>query len=425
MQSWDFFFNFFYKKPINFNLKNYFYYFIHFTPFYTEWVNFIEYYFDFINNSWFSWNNNLNLKITLIFFINKTINSMIVFSCYFLDLIEFKKIIFKLNYLLCNWKSFEYILISLNTAEIYLSSSYTKFFISNIVYRINIIFQHNMIFMNHHIDSIYFIDYIVLWYFFILSTMLLTSCYLNIFYENTTVDLNYLFSSLLILAEKEINCLDDLINFLIIFFFLFGWFFYLTGFFNNTYLEEIKFLMIIIPLMCYSLILIPFYLLIDFSYNFISYLRGVSVSTSVAVEFIFDYINFFGFILRTYVQNVRFILIILVFFSINELWFYFDTVPTFFGFNKPNINNIFDEYSSYNSYIYLIIFFIFKVIIYFIYEIIHTFTIIVIQLSSFLIMIFWLFSFLYTYFSILIHENFFEKLKEEKIKKYNLHEINI
>lgn len=183
--------------------------------------------------------------------------------------------------------------------------------------------------------------------------------------------------------------------------------------------------MIIIPLMCYSLILIPFYLLIDFSYNFISYLRGVSVSTSVAVEFIFDYINFFGFILRTYVQNVRFILIILVFFSINELWFYFDTVPTFFGFNKPNINNIFDEYSSYNSYIYLIIFFIFKVIIYFIYEIIHTFTIIVIQLSSFLIMIFWLFSFLYTYFSILIHENFFEKLKEEKIKKYNLHEINI
>lgn len=394
--------------------------FTHFIPQYIEWVQFIGYHFDFNTNTWYSLNNNVNSKVILFFFLQKSTELISFYSYYFLDFINFKYLLSSLTYFIGKWTSLEAMLISLDTTEIYMSSAFLRFYVDNVVLGLNMIFNYDSKNPEFYVIFIQFLDYCILVYFLAIFLLFLISCYQNIFSETYSIDLNYLFPSISILAEKEVNCLDDLFNFLIIFFFLFGWFFYLTGFFNNIYLAEIKFLVIIIPFFCYSLILIPFFLLIDFSYNFVSYLRGISVSASLAVEFIFDYINFLGFVLRTYVQNVRFILILLVCFSINELWLFFDLTPTIFSLNKPTFDEVFDQYSTYNSYTYVVIFFFLKNILYFLYEIVHTFIIIVIQLSSFLIMIFWLFSFLYTYFSILLHENFFEKLREEKLKKYNL-----
>lgn len=147
-------------------------------------------------------------------------------------------------------------------------------------------------------------------------------------------------------------------------------------------------LFLFLPLFNYSLMLIPLFIIMDFSYNFISYLRGISVSSSFLIEFIFDYITLLGFLLRTFVQNVRFLIIILVCYSINELWLFYDMSQTFFFYDDQSFNDILNLNFSFFLKLYYILFFLLKQCIYLIYEIIHTFFVIVIQISSFLIMIF-------------------------------------
>ena len=64
---------------------------------------------------------------------------------------------------------------------------------------------------------------------------------------------------------------------------------------------------------------VPSLLLVDYGSYFITYLSGSGKSTSITVEFTFDYIALSIFYLRLIVQNVRLIFMMFAFTELHEI----------------------------------------------------------------------------------------------------------
>jgi hypothetical protein len=392
------------------SIDRFYYYFLIFT----DWYFSIDYIFDNNTNSWQILNDNFSYKYWLLYNLYWFDLKNYLYYNLFLDYLDQ---FYLLNYFVhFNFVFFsqEWFFIHMYCEELYFSTEFLNLMIKNFIFYANFLNINLSIVEGHYIVFQSIFDFLFFFFFLILLLLVGITCYHNIFLEDNSVDHDYINCMLVILSEKELNSFDDMSNLIFILLFFFGWFLYFYSLNHIIFFYDISMILLFLPLLNYLLLLIPFFLLLDFSYNFVSYLRGISVSASFLIEFVFDYINLLGFLLRTFVQNVRFLIIILVCFSINELWVYYDLTQTFFFYDTQTFDDVLNLNFSYFTKFYYIVFFFFKQFIYIIYEIIHTFFVILIQLSSFLIMTFWLFSFLYTYFSISIHEQYFEQYRLKK-----------
>ena len=198
------------------------------------------------------------------------------------------------------------------------------------------------------------------------------------------VDLKFIFISILVIFSW--------VNFCFFFCFLIG-----IEFFNVFY---------VIFLMFYCIILISLmFILIDFGIFFLIFLKGLSNSYSIFLEFLYDFINVFIYFIRLIIQLIRIVLLFIVFFSFHEYFFSINYDFFFFYFDCTNIQN--NYYVFINKMIDALILYS-----YYWFEIIHFFFVTFGQFTAFLAMIFWLFFFLYSFF---FFENYEFFLKKNKI----------
>lgn len=76
---------------------------------------------------------------------------------------------------------------------------------------------------------------------------------------------------------------------------------------------------VLFPLLYFIILFVPISLLYDFGGNFIAYLNGVSKSSILVVELMFDLIAVSIFFLRLVVQNVRLIFMLFTYSELHEM----------------------------------------------------------------------------------------------------------
>lgn len=194
---------------------------------------------------------------------------------------------------------------------------------------------------------------------------------------------NLFLTSLFSFSEKEVNALDDLlISVLLIFCFFFynflGCFsFILPGSYSTGF---VYFFVILGGI----LLSIPTTMLYNFGFYFIINIRGGATTLSYLYELVLDYVNLVSFALRLCIQLVRIIVIGVVYYMYNHLFFVYQYLVT--PVSSTALQTTFTLSSSLITWARLV------------FEVGHTFIIFGIQLIAFNVMILWLFQFLFTLF---------------------------
>jgi hypothetical protein len=185
--------------------------------------------------------------------------------------------------------------------------------------------------------------------FLVYAALLFISFYFNYFLsptkEESLVDNDYLISSMVVEAEKEITAFDDMILAAIILMYIFGWYFYVHCWALISALPEIGFLFYLFPGLYFIIFAIPTTVLYDCGIYFVAYLRGAGKTSVFLVEFIDDCMQILIFYTRITVQGARLIMMLstfalchefVMFFSIPQkafiaseyFWEEFNTAPT-------------------------------------------------------------------------------------------------
>lgn len=241
--------------------------------------------------------------------------------------------------------------------------------------------------------------------------------------EENLIDHDFLINSILVESEEEIGSFDDMLIGGILFFYVFGWYFYFNAFFLLTWLPETMIITYLFPGIYYVIICIPTFLLYDFGIFFLSYLKGVGTSSVMAFELVFDYIAFLAFYIRLVVQGVRLILMIFVYVSLYDMILFHPLNNKLLLGNEFILDDLSNLHLTYESFSY---YFFSKLpikIVHWIYELGHTFFVVTAQFIAFFAMVFWLFFFLYTFFVFEKTEDYFSAKrrarKEKFLKLYN------
>lgn len=282
----------------------------------------------------------------------------------------------------------------------------------------------NTIISNEITENILSAVFMFFQFVFVLYLIALFSIYFFHFFgshttEDTLIDHDYTVNTLLIESEEEIGSLDDMIVAGIIFFFVFGWYFYFNVFLVLTWLPETSLIVYLFPAIYYIIICIPTFLLYDFGLFFLSYLRGVGASSVIIFELVFDYIAFMAFYIRLCVQGVRLVLMTFVYVSLHDLILLTPVNGKLFLGNDSIIDSVGALSLTYESFSY---FFFSKLpikILYWIYELAHTFFVVTAQFIAFFAMVFWLFFFLYTFFVFEKFENYFFEKRQKRHANLN------
>ena len=239
------------------------------------------------------------------------------------------------------------------------------------------------------------------------------------FYDNEnnnekSIDQEFFASSLSVESEEEIASIEDMLLGLFMLVLVFGVFFCTNSSYMLSILPEVTFMFYVIPLFFVIIYCIPALLIYDFGIFFLSVFRGSSNSSSLAMELLYDYIALASAYLRLVVQNVRLLLMVLVYASLHE------AVLTYVAYASCNPfyesfwdwTNSFWENFNKNPYFFLI-----KIpsnILYWIYELLHTFFVVTVQFVAFFAMVFWIYLFLYTMFFIRTQENFIANKRKKR-----------
>lgn len=75
------------------------------------------------------------------------------------------------------------------------------------------------------------------------------------------------------------------------------------------------------PCLIFLLVYMPYNFLKNFGITFLCYLRGVGSSLSLVVDFLFDIVVVIAMFFRFFIQGIRVLLILLVYVSLQEVWF--------------------------------------------------------------------------------------------------------
>jgi len=168
----------------------------------------------------------------------------------------------------------------------------------------------------------------------ILMQLIFIACALFMFYtlyasffssisdDEYTTDSEFLISSSLVEAEKEIGSIEDILLGLFILFYFFCWYFYIYFWNILSIYYDILLVIYLLPALYYIIICIPTFLTYDFGIFYLVYLRGVGGYATIASELLFDYIAFVVFYTRLIVQGVRLILMLVVYVSLHDMIYF-------------------------------------------------------------------------------------------------------
>ncbi len=203
-------------------------------------------------------------------------------------------------------------------------------------------------------------------------------------------------------VEEEVGSLDDILAYALVYLSV-AISFLLTVFFvfffkTSTFLVLLFNFILLVP------ILVPTFVIKNYGWGFLQYLRGVTRSSSLLFESFLDVVSMTSMYLRFFIQNIRFFFIFLAFFECYE-FIYLNLLKDFSFLNiflLDSNNLIF--FSELNTNLFSLL--LLKIILFF-YYVGHLATTFVAQLTSYFILSFWLFFFLYTSFSNEKGENYF------------------
>ncbi|HRP26158.1 hypothetical protein [Thauera sp.] len=158
-------------------------------------------------------------------------------------------------------------------------------------------------------------------FFMLLSFFLIMyfSYYNNSTTEENLIDHDYIVNSTTVESEEEIGSIDDTFLTVLITTLLFLWFFWINGYFFFFTFSPHTMVFSLFPFLYMLIVFIPMSLLFDYGIYFLTYLSGSGKSTSITVEFTFDYIALSIFFLRLIVQNVRLIFMVFTFTELHEM----------------------------------------------------------------------------------------------------------
>jgi hypothetical protein len=235
--------------------------------------------------------------------------------------------------------------------------------------------------------------------------------------EESTIDGDYLSASITIESEKELGSIDDILMPSVILIYTFGWYFYTYCWTLLSSMPELLLFFFFFPLLYYTIMNTPTYLLYDFGIIYNCYLKGVVPTSSIIFELVFDYVAVICYYVRIITQAVRLALMFFAYANMHDFVLFSNY------HNKYLVGNesIWEEASNINASASSITYFLLCVLPGFLlnilYELFHTFFIITGQIVAYFGMIFWLFIFLFTFFVIEKQENYFQ---ERKIFRQNL-----
>lgn len=195
-------------------------------------------------------------------------------------------------------------------------------------------------------------------------------------------------------VEEEVGSLDDIIAYALVYLSV-AVSFFLTIFFV-FFFKTSSFLILLFNFILLIPVLVPTFVIKNYGWGFLQYLRGVTRTSSLMFESFLDLVSVTSMYLRFFIQNIRFFFIFLAFFECYE--FIYLTLLKDFSFLNIfllDLNNI-TFFTELNSTIISVLFL--KTILFF-YYVGHLATTFVAQITSYFILSFWLFFFLYTSFS--------------------------
>ena len=254
----------------------------------------------------------------------------------------------------------------------------------------------------------------------LLSTFLFVSFYFSYYSnpvkEEASIDSDYLSASISIESEKELGSIDDLLIIFIMFLSIFGWYFYSYCYALICSMPETALFFFIIPLFSYVIIMTPLLLLLDFGIVFIAYVKGVTPTSNLAAELIFDYVSIIAYFVRVFIQCVRLALMFGTYCSMHDFILYANHPISFFSGGE----SIWEDFSNTSNTKTSFTYFIFSTLPLHLanwgYELIHTLFVLTSQTISYVGMIFWLFLFLFTSFVSEKQENFFSEKRNLRKK---------
>lgn len=236
--------------------------------------------------------------------------------------------------------------------------------------------------------------------------------------EENFIDSDYLITSASLESEKEIGSFDDIILALPIVIYIFGWYFYINCWSIACLMPEFVLTFYFFPCLYLIILGVPTFLVYDFGIVFISYLRGVGPSSTMFMEFIYDYIALIAFYVRILVQGVRLILMIFTYASLHDLMLYFNIDQKIFFSNESLWEELNSLSITLDSMSYFFLVSLPSRMIYWLYELFHTFFVVTAQFIAFFAMVFWLFLFLSTFFVLEQQEAYF---KSKRVLKKNIY----
>ena len=238
--------------------------------------------------------------------------------------------------------------------------------------------------------------------------------------EESTIDADYLVAASTVESEKEIGSLDDILMPVIILIYTFGWYFYIYFSTILNYVPEITLIFFFFPLLYYTILNTPTFLLYDFGILYNCYLRGVAPSPTLLFELLYDYIAVISFYVRILTQGVRLALMFFTYAAMHDFVLFMDFNSRFITGSESIWEDISNTTTSFSSVTYFLLGVLPGHILNWMYEVFHTFFVVTGQLVAYFGMIFWLFLFLFTFFVIEKQENYFEerrKFRADLLKK--------
>jgi hypothetical protein len=278
-----------------------------------------------------------------------------------------------------------------------------------IIYHPEIIFFKNQIFNNYVFDFLVDVNITAIQYLesesllspIILFPQLLFIIYLGFFFvafffsfyssstkEESTIDSDYLSSSLVVESEKELGSVDDMIMPSIILIYTCSWYFYIHALIFFSTSPELTLTVFFLPLIFYTISFAPTFLVHDFGIIYNCYLKGIVPSTSLIIELTYDYISVICFYIRVLTQAIRLALMFIVYVSMHDL-----VIETYYYNQLFNgTESIWEELSNLDASVPSITYFLVcvlpTIINNWLFEIIHTFFVITGQLIAYIGMIF-------------------------------------
>ena len=230
--------------------------------------------------------------------------------------------------------------------------------------------------------------------------------------EESTIDSDYLSASITVESEKEIGSLDDILMPIVIIIYTFGWYFYLYCWNLFCCVPEIVLVFFFFPLLYYTILNTPTFLLYDFGILYNCYLRGIAPTPTMLFELMYDYIAVIAFYVRILTQGVRLALMFFTYASMHDYILYMDYSHKYLTGNESIWEEISNVSVSSSSITYFFLGVLPGHLLYWVYEVFHTFFVVTGQLVAYFAMIFWLFLFLFTFFVLEKQESYFEERRK-------------